>query len=238
MVNLQLCSAWKISPKRFPSMLVVWPSLGLNQPLQTTLARFLSAPDLMHQDHSSTLAQPKLPTSLLIHLETVLAASLPSVLWKVGLGRGLVQILQHDWFESCIERNGKNLHTLLVCVNNVVQVWALMKSVWTSHSPHVPASPNINKLPIFHSFVVDGTPPVIENCPENFSETTPLNSGGRTVTYVSPTATDNSGISTLAERSHFPGQYFVTGATTVTYRFVDPSGNEAICSFVITVIEG
>ena len=58
------------------------------------------------------------------------------------------------------------------------------------------------------------------------------------MTWISPTATDNSGVVTLASRSHRSGQFFATGTTTVTYRFVDGSGNEAICSIDITIIEG
>ncbi|XP_072018428.1 uncharacterized protein [Amphiura filiformis] len=84
---------------------------------------------------------------------------------------------------------------------------------------------------------VDGLPPVIQDCPLDLGETTPLGSGGRTVTWTSPTATDNSGIVTLAERSNAPGSFFLVGTTTVTYRFVDGSGNEAICAFDVAVIE-
>ena len=87
-------------------------------------------------------------------------------------------------------------------------------------------------------FTVDDVPPVIQNCIDGLSETTPLGSGGRIMTWTSPTATDNSGVVTLASRSHRSGQFFATGTTTVTYRFVDGSGNEAICSFDISIIEG
>ncbi|XP_072016323.1 uncharacterized protein [Amphiura filiformis] len=84
---------------------------------------------------------------------------------------------------------------------------------------------------------VDDLPPVIQNCPLDLSETTPLGSGGRTINWVAPTATDNSGAVTLARRSNAPGSYFIVGTTTVTYRFVDGSGNEAVCNFDVAVIE-
>ena len=85
---------------------------------------------------------------------------------------------------------------------------------------------------------VDDVPPVIQNCIDNLSETTPLGTGGRIMSWTSPTATDNSGVVTLASRSHRSGQFLPTGTTTVIYRFVDGSGNEAICSFDISIIEG
>ena len=58
------------------------------------------------------------------------------------------------------------------------------------------------------------------------------------MTWISPTATDNSGVVALASRSHSSGQFFSTGSTTVIYRFVDGSGNEAICSFDVNILEG
>ncbi len=91
---------------------------------------------------------------------------------------------------------------------------------------------------ILRLFSVDDIPPVIQNCPDDISQNTPLGSGGRIMTWTSPTATDNSGVVTLASRSHRSGQFFATGTTTVTYRFVDASGNEAICSINIVIVEG
>ena len=84
---------------------------------------------------------------------------------------------------------------------------------------------------------VDGIAPVIA-CLDDITETTNLNSPGTIVTFSEPTATDNSGSVSLSSRSHAPGQFFVTGSTTVTYTFVDPSGNSASCSFNVIVIEG
>ena len=65
-----------------------------------------------------------------------------------------------------------------------------------------------------------------------------LNIGGLIVTYDEPTAIDNSGTVNLASRSRSPGQFFVVGSTQVTYVFVDPSGNNAICNFNVIVTEG
>ncbi|XP_072051695.1 uncharacterized protein [Amphiura filiformis] len=86
---------------------------------------------------------------------------------------------------------------------------------------------------------VDRTPPVIIGGPNpnGITETTACNTGGTTVSWPEPTATDNSGIATLASRSHTPGQFFPIGTTTVTYRFVDPTNNAATFSFDVTVNE-
>ncbi len=92
-------------------------------------------------------------------------------------------------------------------------------------------------LNILLSFAVDRVPPVVE-CVPDVSETTPLGSPGRTVTYVEPTATDNSGFAHLLSSSHVPGSFFLVGCTEVTYTFVDGSNNGAVCIFTVTVIEG
>ena len=55
-----------------------------------------------------------------------------------------------------------------------------------------------------------------------------------TVTWIEPTATDNSGETPTVTQSHQPGDSFPLGTTQVSYRFTDMSGNEATCSFTIT----
>ena len=90
---------------------------------------------------------------------------------------------------------------------------------------------------LFFLLTVDGTPPEVV-CVADITETTPLGSTGTTVSWIEPTATDNSGVVTLASRSHAPGQFFIIGNTEVTYRFVDGSGNEATCIFGVFVVEG
>ena len=83
----------------------------------------------------------------------------------------------------------------------------------------------------------DTIPPVV-NCIEDVVSEIGLNIGGTTVTWIEPTATDNSGVVNLASRSRAPGSFFVVGSTDVTYRFVDGSGNSATCTFSVSVIEG
>ena len=93
-------------------------------------------------------------------------------------------------------------------------------------------------IPLSHCLsTVDDVAPVIV-CVEDITQTTPLGTGGITVSWVEPTATDNSGSVSLSSRSHAPGSFFSTGSTQVTYVFEDPSGNSGVCAFFVTVNEG
>ena len=56
-----------------------------------------------------------------------------------------------------------------------------------------------------------------------------------TVTWTEPTATDNSGMTSTVTQSHQPGDSFNVGTTTVTYTFTDMAGNQAQCSFSVTL---
>ena len=56
-----------------------------------------------------------------------------------------------------------------------------------------------------------------------------------TVTWTEPTATDNSGMTPRVIRTHQPGTSFPVGTTTVTYMFMDMTGNRAQCSFGVTI---
>ncbi len=55
------------------------------------------------------------------------------------------------------------------------------------------------------------------------------------VTWVEPTATDNSGIIPTVTQSHHPGDRFPVGITQVTYVFTDAAGNQATCMFTVTI---
>lgn len=85
---------------------------------------------------------------------------------------------------------------------------------------------------------MDTTDPVIESCPTNIIRTLELGLSGIIIMWMEPTATDISGIVTLVSRSHAPGTLFQVGDTIVTYTFRDPSGNEARCIFLVTVVTG
>ena len=84
---------------------------------------------------------------------------------------------------------------------------------------------------------VDPIPPVV-TCPDDIEREVPLNVPSVSVTFPEATATDNSGIANLVDRTHSPGQQFSVGSTTVTYTFEDPSNNRASCSFTILVLAG
>ena len=55
------------------------------------------------------------------------------------------------------------------------------------------------------------------------------------VTWGTPTAVDNSGQTPQVQPSHTSGASFTVGTTTVTYAFVDLSGNRNTCQFDVTV---
>ncbi|XP_072013682.1 uncharacterized protein [Amphiura filiformis] len=84
--------------------------------------------------------------------------------------------------------------------------------------------------------VVDTIPPVISGCPQSPTYTVPLGTSGRVASWIEPTATDDSGITPTYIQSHSPGDRFMVGITQATYIFSDSSGNEAHCSFSITVL--
>ncbi|PIK52768.1 hypothetical protein BSL78_10343 [Apostichopus japonicus] len=82
----------------------------------------------------------------------------------------------------------------------------------------------------------DNVPPVV-SCIPDVTETTALGTGGRLVFYTEPTATDDSGVVSLQQRTHNPGTFFSSGVTQVNYIFVDPAGNTAECTFRVIVTE-
>ncbi len=79
------------------------------------------------------------------------------------------------------------------------------------------------------------TPPIITGCPNRFDIVAPLGKTSVPFTWIEPTATDNSGIPPTVRRSHQPGDSFPIGTTDVIYIFTDRAGNEATCSFPITI---
>ncbi|XP_041454283.1 mucin-3A-like isoform X39 [Lytechinus variegatus] len=95
-------------------------------------------------------------------------------------------------------------------------------------------NPAVCAFNIFISALGDTVDPVISNCPPNLAVTADSSLNGAFVTWTEPSATDNSGtVNSVSSAS--PNDFFLIGETTVTYTFVDPSGNDAICSFNIVV---
>ncbi|XP_022082302.1 mucin-2-like isoform X2 [Acanthaster planci] len=84
------------------------------------------------------------------------------------------------------------------------------------------------------SIILDTEAPTITNCPSDITEVLPAGSSSVSVPWSEPSASDNSG-SVSVTRSDNPNSFFAAGINVITYTFTDPAGNEAICSFTITV---
>ena len=87
-----------------------------------------------------------------------------------------------------------------------------------------------------HSVTVqeDSEPPQINGCPQSAIYTIPHRTTARIITWTEPTATDNSNTEPAVTQTHQSGNSFPVGTTRVTYTFTDQSGNDALCSFVLT----
>ncbi|PIK34869.1 putative hyalin-like isoform X1 [Apostichopus japonicus] len=125
--------------------------------------------------------------------------------------------------------------------------------VYQSHSPgsgflfgrntvtYIYADPAGNNAVCTFDIIIqeaDFTPPVISGCPSDIFRTVEIGALGMTVSWTEPTASDNSGTATLGNQSHPRRSSFLVGRTTVTYRYADPAGNEAVCTFDVIVQEG
>ena len=87
---------------------------------------------------------------------------------------------------------------------------------------------------------IDETPPEITNCPTNITAQS-LNGYNATVTWPTPTATDDSGQRPMLieqPANQGPGGSFPIGETEIRYRFADEAGNEAVCNFMVIVTSG
>lgn len=84
-----------------------------------------------------------------------------------------------------------------------------------------------------HFFLLDVTPPSVQNCPQSITDTT--NVLQKTMTWTAPTFTDNVGvISVLSNRN--PG--FTMDAytsLTIQYEALDAAGNVVYCTFNVTL---
>lgn len=73
------------------------------------------------------------------------------------------------------------------------------------------------------------------NCPSDMVIDNATSSQVR-VNWQRPTVTDNSGVSPSVSSNRQPGGLFdVPGVFQVVYKAIDASGNEATCSFRITL---
>jgi gliding motility-associated-like protein len=83
--------------------------------------------------------------------------------------------------------------------------------------------------------VSDNEPPVIANCPSDIQINAATGLCGRLITWAVPTARDNCQVTMTSTIQS--GTFFPIGSTVVLYTATDASGNQAHCSFVVTVTD-
>ncbi len=83
--------------------------------------------------------------------------------------------------------------------------------------------------------VSDDENPVIVGCPAPITQNSDLGDCGAIVSWVVPSFTDNCEASIIGTTS--PGTYFPVGVSSVSYAVIDNAGNQAICTFSITVVD-
>ncbi len=86
----------------------------------------------------------------------------------------------------------------------------------------------------FDVTINDNTSPVITDCPADLVVNLTGSDCEVAVSWSPPSASDNCSVSTFSS-SHDPGDRFSPGTTVVSYTAQDPSGNETVCSFNVTV---
>ncbi len=89
----------------------------------------------------------------------------------------------------------------------------------------------------FNITVVDNQPPAV-SCPANISVNSESGACGATVTYTTPTGSDNcTGTTTTQTAGLASGFIFPVGTTTNTFTVTDAAGNTSTCSFTVTVTD-
>ena len=86
----------------------------------------------------------------------------------------------------------------------------------------------------------DDVAPTIFNCPDDITQDNDPGDCSAVVTWTEPTYSDNCAIEDAYiqwGRSHDPGATFPVDTTTVTYYFVDLSGDTSFCSFDVMVVD-
>jgi CSLREA domain-containing protein len=98
-------------------------------------------------------------------------------------------------------------------------------------------SDNVNAaVPVAHTFAIrDTTPPVIGPATDITAEAT--SSAGAVVTFALPVAADSVDPAPLVTAAPASGGTFPLGSTTVTVTATDASGNGAMATFTVTVVD-
>ena len=92
-------------------------------------------------------------------------------------------------------------------------------------------------LTTFIIISADTTPPFIQFCPSDITNTIEIGTPGIQVFWDEPRAFDSSGNFTLVNATHTSGEIFAVGSSLVRYTFEDESNNMATCEFNIIVLE-
>ena len=85
---------------------------------------------------------------------------------------------------------------------------------------------------VFHP---DNEPPIFANCPDAITQQVDQGFDGAIVTWVVPTATDNSGDEVTLISWDNPGDLFPLGKSNLVYVATDVYGNEQVCTFSVTI---
>ena len=72
-------------------------------------------------------------------------------------------------------------------------------------------------------------------CPDDIIGTIELGDSHKTIVWLEPRVTDNSGHVSLLYQSHSSGDSFQVDDTEVRYDFADLDGNKASCTFYVTL---
>ncbi len=88
----------------------------------------------------------------------------------------------------------------------------------------------------FQITLIDDVPPVISGLPADMTLSPAQGQCGVTVDWPAPIVTDSCGV-TAVTSSFDPPSTFGVGTTTVSYSASDPSGNETVASFSVTVLD-
>ena len=85
--------------------------------------------------------------------------------------------------------------------------------------------------------IADAQNPLISGCPANIVQSVDAGTCGAVVTWIEPTAADNCTLPAglLWTKSALPGSIFPVGVTTVNYTVRDAAGNQAVCTFTVTI---
>ncbi|XP_022098071.1 hyalin-like isoform X1 [Acanthaster planci] len=87
------------------------------------------------------------------------------------------------------------------------------------------------------NIILDSRIPTITGCPGRTIAVLPPGSSSVAVSWTEPVGADDNGVVNMT-RSHRPGITFTLGNATVTYTFTDQAGNQATCTFTVSVSRG